>query len=636
MTTLGILAGSGIMRIDLTLLAATLGAIAGDGLSYLLGSIYSEKLGTIWPFSKYPTWLAFGKDYFSRHGGKSVLIGRFVGPLRSIIPVIAGMMHMSHWRFFIANVISAIGWSCLYVLPGVAIGAAGSELSAESATRLFVFIVILLVCIWLLGTGIKKLSIVINRHLHAHLHSVWTRSVKNRNLFRWLTPVHETQYYQTALMFFGFLLAVLLFVILSVLVYTESVSLFNQPVYLFLQSLRTSGFDAFFIITGELTGVIALCCTTVIILLLALSARNWRASYYWAFLNISTITLLVLTHSFINSSPPDGLLEVQPESSYPMIQLCIASAQFTAILFYLNHCCECVFKRLLNIGLPGILVLIGIGSIYLGDSWLSDILGAWLSGFAIGLFYWMLYRRSNLEKNHTCILLALIPLLIICGLISLYFNYDQSLKAHKPWQAQYMLTETAWWDQKKPVLPLYRSNRIGHRIGVLNIQYVGNLGHFQHALAAFGWRVQKASLFETVLKRINSFQNTDTPIMSQLYLNRKPVLTMMYYNESGEPLHVLRIWRSNYHVKNVPQPIWLGSVNPYRLLKDNNHGAGKTSQPSLSFVSEALKQFNQRTLNITVHMPANSRYEYQPKLLLISEPDAEASNWTEYIHFPTI
>ena len=54
MTAVGILAGSGVMRIDLTLLAAILGAIAGDSASYFLGFYYSDSLSKIWPFSKHP------------------------------------------------------------------------------------------------------------------------------------------------------------------------------------------------------------------------------------------------------------------------------------------------------------------------------------------------------------------------------------------------------------------------------------------------------------------------------------------------------------------------------------------------------------------------------------------------------
>lgn len=156
MTAIGILAGSGAMRIDLTLLAATLGAIAGDGASYALGHTFSEKLANFWPFKRYPHLLSYGKSYFSRHGGKSVLIGRFFGPLRSIIPVIAGMMHMQRWHFFLANILSAIGWACLYILPGFFIGEAGSELPGGTAMLLFGGVLIILGLIWLGSNCLRR------------------------------------------------------------------------------------------------------------------------------------------------------------------------------------------------------------------------------------------------------------------------------------------------------------------------------------------------------------------------------------------------------------------------------------------------------------------------------------------------
>lgn len=159
MTTVGILAGSGAMRIDLTFIAAILGAIVGDGLSYLLGYYFSDHLVNKWPFKRYPHWLNYGERYFARHGGKSVLIGRFIGPLRSIIPVIAGMMKMNRWHFFFANVLSAIGWAVLYVLPGVLIGTAGTELAPKKASHLFLAIIVVLIGIWALSLGIKWLYV---------------------------------------------------------------------------------------------------------------------------------------------------------------------------------------------------------------------------------------------------------------------------------------------------------------------------------------------------------------------------------------------------------------------------------------------------------------------------------------------
>jgi membrane protein DedA with SNARE-associated domain len=159
MTAIGMLAGSGVMRIDLTLLSAILGAMVGDGLSYLLGYTYSERLGSIWPFKAYPTWFLHGKIFFDKHGGASVFFGRFIGPLRSIIPVIAGIMHMRYFRFFLANFFSAIGWAILYVIPGVIIGSSSTKLSPEGATELFLCVLIILGVVWIIGVLVKHIFI---------------------------------------------------------------------------------------------------------------------------------------------------------------------------------------------------------------------------------------------------------------------------------------------------------------------------------------------------------------------------------------------------------------------------------------------------------------------------------------------
>jgi undecaprenyl-diphosphatase len=63
-----------------------------------------------------------GEAFFYRHGGKSVLFGRFVGPVRPVIPVVAGMLGMGPAHFAVLNVLSAIGWALVYILPGVFFG----------------------------------------------------------------------------------------------------------------------------------------------------------------------------------------------------------------------------------------------------------------------------------------------------------------------------------------------------------------------------------------------------------------------------------------------------------------------------------------------------------------------------------
>jgi len=629
MTALGILAGSGVMRIDLTLLAATLGAIAGDGLSYFLGYVYRDRMSAIWPFSRYPTWLAYGKEFFSQHGGKSVLIGRFIGPLRSIIPVIAGMMHMSHLRFLIANVISAIGWACLYVLPGVAIGAASSELSPESATRLFLFVMVLLAGIWILSAGLKRLAIFANKGLRVKLHNVWSWSKEHprlRQMILALTPPDEEHFYQTALVFFGLLLSVLAFAGLTWFVSSNYDSLINQPVWLFLQSLRTTAFDVFFIVIAELNSYLSLFAVAAAVSLLAIIKKDWRSLTWWLSLNLSCAVLLLLTHNLISTPPPEGLLEIQNENAYPAIPLSMATAQMATLLFYLNHFIICPYKRVLNLVLPSLLLITGLAPLYLGDSWLTDVLGAYLAGFGLALFHWLLYRRISVKGHHSCVLLWVLPLLLTTSAISLYFTFDQSTRAHRPYQAQYLFTESSWWNQTKSILPIYRTNRIGHRVSLFNIQYAGHLGQLEAALSAYGWRRQQDSLFKSILTRINGQHNAlDTPIMAQLYLNRKPVLTMIFYTKHEEPLQILRIWRSNYHIKNVQQPIWLGSVNPYFFPTDKLTPDQKNSHPSLYYMTQALSDFSTRKINLNLKAPAKTLYHYDPILLLIKESKPEIS-----------
>jgi membrane protein DedA with SNARE-associated domain len=100
-------------------LVAVLGAIIGDTISYWIGRTLEHRLKEIWPFRNYQDQIIKGEEFFARHGGKSVFIGRFIPGVKAIVPGIAGMLGM-HWpRFFIINVISAFAWAASHLLPGL-------------------------------------------------------------------------------------------------------------------------------------------------------------------------------------------------------------------------------------------------------------------------------------------------------------------------------------------------------------------------------------------------------------------------------------------------------------------------------------------------------------------------------------
>jgi|TARA_R110002072_G_scaffold234921_1_gene392491 undecaprenyl-diphosphatase len=119
-----VLAGQVAVPIAEVLLWAGAGAVAGDGISFALGRLFQGRLDTLWPLNRFPGFIDKGEAFFHRHGGKSVVIGRFVGPIRPIIPLIAGAFLMPWRRFLAFNLSSAAAWAPVYVLPGYLVGSA--------------------------------------------------------------------------------------------------------------------------------------------------------------------------------------------------------------------------------------------------------------------------------------------------------------------------------------------------------------------------------------------------------------------------------------------------------------------------------------------------------------------------------
>lgn len=95
-------------------LAAALGAAAGDWLSYWFGNKFKEPIAHVWPLSRYPDLLPRGHAFMEKWGMLGIFIGRFFGPLRASVPLIAGILEMNYWQFQFANIVSAFLWA--YVL----------------------------------------------------------------------------------------------------------------------------------------------------------------------------------------------------------------------------------------------------------------------------------------------------------------------------------------------------------------------------------------------------------------------------------------------------------------------------------------------------------------------------------------
>jgi membrane protein DedA with SNARE-associated domain len=99
--------------------AAALGAALGDWVSYWFGAHYSYAIARSWPLSRHPELLPRGEIFFRKWGTLGVFVGRFFGPLRSIMPLVAGICGMRQLPFQIANFTSAMLWATGVLTPGL-------------------------------------------------------------------------------------------------------------------------------------------------------------------------------------------------------------------------------------------------------------------------------------------------------------------------------------------------------------------------------------------------------------------------------------------------------------------------------------------------------------------------------------
>jgi membrane protein DedA with SNARE-associated domain len=135
----GALTKSGALPYLPVMLGAIAGAVLGDWVSYWIGRRFGGAVARLWPFTRNPALLPGGIRFFARHGGKSVFIGRFFGPIRAVIPLAAGIMRMPHGRFWLANIASAVVCAPMLLLAGDVVSAIGARLLGSAGAVVVVF-----------------------------------------------------------------------------------------------------------------------------------------------------------------------------------------------------------------------------------------------------------------------------------------------------------------------------------------------------------------------------------------------------------------------------------------------------------------------------------------------------------------
>ena len=588
----GAIVATGSLGLKPVLLLAAAGAVAGDGISYWLGHHYQDGLRRIWPFSRYPGMLKNGEIFFKRHGGKSVLFGRFVGPVRPVIPVVAGMLGMGPLHFSIVNVLSAIGWALVYILPGVFFGTSLAVAGAVS-TRLAMLIVLILATCWVFVWLGRKLVLLVG-----HRGPIWLAAFKD-----WLaadTPAHWVMlpvkrflsYFflrqQGEELFLGFL-ALTLFVagwgflgVMQDVLAKDPLVLADQAVYHFFQSLRNSWSDRIFVAITELGDSFVNVCLFGAVLLVLLGKRCYRGSGYWTLTVLVGLAGVQLLKWLIHSPRPMALYHGASAYGFPSGHTTMSVILYGFLAILLARGLSGTLRWGLFVSVFLISFIIAISRLYLGAHWLSDVLGGFFVGASWAALLGIAYLKNPDEGLPRRLLgFATILVIVVAGGWHVSRDHEKDLAFYSPRYDLQTMPLATWLADGWRELPAWRIDMAGELEQPLTIQWAGTAEELAQYLLDRGWRRPQSFKLKSFLEMLSPDTPIEKlPVLPRLHDGRIDRLRLV--RMAGSQLWVLRMWPTDVKIL----------ANEARLLVGTIEVQNKRPMAGLIFLARDTGEYN--------------------------------------------
>lgn len=585
MTIVGVLIGNGTLPGLTAIIMTSVAAFLGDCIGFAVGYWYNDRIRTVWPFKKYPRFLETGEAFFRKHGGKSIIIGRFFGPMRSAMPLIAGVMKMTWPRFCIAAFPSAIAWAIAYLIPGMILGAISREIPHGKMGEFLIFGLIFLIAVFFGLWLIQHFFLQLARAINMMTDRLWNYLFHKRSCRPFIRCItnhqHPRDHHQLTLLIAALFSAALFFILLVNVRIRGSLIALNEPIFHLLQNIRTPLFDKLLVVISIIGSPPALMLSAGIAFITLMLLKQMRAAGHVLIALLASMGTVTFFKSISHSLRPQGFEVVSHSSSFPSGHTTF-TFMITSVIAFLITQITPKDKRWIPFVIAGIAILaVGFSRLYLGAHWFTDIIGSIFLGFSVLLFCIISYRRMPRARGalqlslHQATLILCFTFLLP-PLIFIPKDFSDQLFHTKPAHITQQISESAWWRSPLAFTPTYRNNRLGKPFQPFNVQWASDLDHIQATLTQQGWKiVEKKPKLKTTLQRFAHFNaEYHIPILPWLYHNQPPVLFMIKHIPKTKSIIELRLWQSNIVFQNNGAPLWLGAVNyrepPEKLMSLKN------------------------------------------------------------------
>lgn len=579
----GAFVGTGTLNLGWLFGFAIAGAVAGDGISYWAGHHFRERLYGLWPFSRYPALLAAAQQYFMQHGMRSVIFARFIGPLRAVVPIVAGMAGMSPTRFLVMNVTSALIWAPVHILPGVVFGAS-LQLAGAVSFRLVAIAAILAIAGWLT----YRASRIVLSHADAWASASRRRVAQwaarhdgptARRLARLLDPAQPALGAVVMLTGLVPVFAAIFSYALENVLHDAPLVQVDQSVRLFLYSIRSTWADTLLARIETLGSAPALIALMAAVTVWMAVERRWHAIAYWLIAAAVSQLLIFAIRVAIHHTPAGGDefdAFVFPSDRVASMVIVYGFVMFLLVRRVTHWLVALAVSTLCNAAIVGV----SFAGLYFDRFLFSDAVGgaAFASIWVAVVVLTSLWRYPQRPPPRDWMPLVIGAVLVVTVVLQPAEEPRAGGMAARGANAPVVVTRIQWTDASWKTFACYRFDMKGGRREPMTIQWAASADDLAGALRDAGWakgpQVSAHSLLSLVSPQVNA---TALPILPKLNNGVPSPLVFARTHVPDDPRHpgarrdVLRFWPSGYAIGHddggPPTPIWIGTLVYERLRR---------------------------------------------------------------------